>query len=150
MAIHVQHPRVPLSNFEVVILPEHDAEKVKGRDRENLLITRGALHHLALDEDELSASREAPWAELPRPWLGVLLGGKSRAYDLTTADVELMIRQLRASLNASGGGSVLFIPSRRTDPATVIALQKRIGVRELRPWCDGAITRRTPVWIWDR
>jgi len=43
--IHVQDPKVSLSNFDFVVVPEHD--KIKG---ENVLTSKGAIHYLTNDE----------------------------------------------------------------------------------------------------
>lgn len=125
MAIHVQHPRVPLSAFDLVILPEHDVAKSRDTERDNVLVMRGAMHHLANDGDP--PVEGGSWADLPRPWIGVLLGGKSRAYDLKSRDADVIARQLRASLHVAGGGSLLVIPSRRTSAEGQAEIRKRIG-----------------------
>ena len=43
--IHIQDPKVRLSNFDFIIAPEHD-----GLEGENVLTSKGALHYLTNDE----------------------------------------------------------------------------------------------------
>lgn len=125
MTIHIQDPRVPLSAFDLVVLPEHDTHRrVRDCDRDHVLTMRGAMHPLTRDDQV--AEGTPPWGDLPRPRIGVLLGGKSRAYDLGASDVDVIMQQLRASLHLAGGGSVLFVPSRRTGTEIQAEIRKRI------------------------
>ena len=43
--IHIQDPKVSLSNFDFIVVPEHD-----GLTGENVLTTKGAIHYLTNDE----------------------------------------------------------------------------------------------------
>ena len=43
--IHIQDPKVSLSNFDFVIAPEHDSLNGK-----NVITSKGAIHYLTLDE----------------------------------------------------------------------------------------------------
>ena len=43
--IHIQNPKVSLTNFDFVIVPEHD-----GIDGNNVFVSNGAIHYVTMDE----------------------------------------------------------------------------------------------------
>ena len=51
MNIHIQDPKVSLSNFDYVIVPEHD-----GLNGKNIISYKGALHNLTITEIEIQIS----------------------------------------------------------------------------------------------
>jgi hypothetical protein len=106
-------------DFDLIAAPIHDA-RVPG---ENVIRTLGSCHRVVPD---LLAREKAAWegrlAHLPRPFLVLVVGGKTKDYDFTPA----FGRQLAALASASQartGGSILVTTSRRTAPdlAAVIA-----------------------------
>ena len=128
--VQIQHPRMPLKHFDLVVVNQHD--EVTGP---NVVVTRTALHRAT---PERLAEARAIWAprfaHLPRPLVAVLVGGSNGRYRLEAAEGTSLARSLIGLMNYDKAG-VMITPSRRTAPAVRQALQQVLGPR-------GA-------WIWD-
>jgi uncharacterized protein len=128
--VHVQHPRMDLRKFDLVVVNRHD-----GITGPNVVVTRTALHRAT--PERLAEAAQA-WADrfagLPRPLLSVLLGGSNGRYRLDVAVAEALGVQLAGLMRQSGIG-VVVTPSRRTDPAAVQALTRHIAP--------------LGAWVWD-
>ena len=64
-------------------------------------------------------------AHLPKPHLGVLVGGANAAYRFGAAETARLAAALRSAIDARGG-SLLVTPSRRTGEANTALLRKRL------------------------
>jgi mitochondrial fission protein ELM1 len=116
--VHVQHPRMPLRRFDLVVVNRHD--EVTGP---NVITTRTALHRVTPARlAEEAALWQARFAHLPRPLVAVLIGGTNGRFRLTTGVAEGLAKSLAAMMAADGVGLVLT-PSRRTDPAATEILR---------------------------
>ena len=128
--IRVQHPRVPLGRFDFIVAPQHD--HCRGG---NVIETIGAVNrvtHVRLAEG--AARFAAMLADLPRPFVTLLLGGSNSRFTLDEAFARRLAGELSESVR-SQGGSLLVTPSRRT-AAEVIA-----------PFRD--LLREVPGQLWD-
>lgn len=120
--VHVQDPQAAPQGFDLVVAMAHD--KVAGP---NVLKLETALHDVRPERLEAAARAWAPrLSELPRPYLGVLLGGSTRnvAFGLEEAQ---RLQVALATLHARTGGSLLIVPSRRTPPAVSRYFQLMAG-----------------------
>src|SRR5579859_1549066 len=118
--VHVQDPRFARRHVDLMVVPRHDP--VRG---ENVLVTQGAVHRVRLSALQAAGARFAPlFAPLPRPLVGVLIGGNNRVYRLTPAIAASLGRQL-AALAAQGLG-VSITPSRRTSEPALRALAEEL------------------------
>ncbi|MBF0504632.1 MAG: mitochondrial fission ELM1 family protein [Candidatus Omnitrophica bacterium] len=128
--IHIQDPFIDPKNFDVVVVPEHD--KLQGH---NVLATRGAIHHVNQKKLAFGAGHFAErLSHLPRPLIGVLVGGKNRHHDFS----EKSARELASMLSQAAqknGGSIALTFSRRTGSANETLI--RSGLQEI------------PAYIWD-
>jgi len=109
VAVHIQHPHVPLGLFDLIAAPMHD--RVTGS---NVIVTRGSLNRVT--PERLAQAAEAvrdQIANLPRPLVAVLVGGSNSAYDLTPPAMRDIAGQL-ATMARDTGGALLVTPSRRT------------------------------------
>lgn len=114
--VHVQDPRFARRHVDLMVVPQHDP--VRG---ENVLVTTGAVHRVRSASLEAARTRFAPlFGPLPRPLVGVLIGGSNRVYRLTPAVAASLGQQL-AALAAQGSG-IAITPSRRTSEAALKAL----------------------------
>ena len=117
--IHIQ-PIGASRAFDLVVVMPHD--RLEGR---NVLKVDTALHTLRpADLSEAAAVSDPRFADLPRPWTGVLVGGRTSHAPFS---VE-MARRLADGLDAlrdKTGGSLLITPSRRTPPDVLSALGGR-------------------------
>jgi mitochondrial fission protein ELM1 len=112
--VHVQDPQTSPRGFDLVVAMPHD--RVSGP---NVLKVETALHDVRPARLAAAARLWGPrFAELPKPHVGVILGG-------STARVELGLEQAHrlqealTRLHAQLGGSLLIVPSRRTPPAVI-------------------------------
>ncbi|HWD59578.1 MAG TPA: mitochondrial fission ELM1 family protein [Stellaceae bacterium] len=129
VAAQIQDPHIGRLRFDLMVVPEHD--KLRGP---RVITSKGALNRVTAEK--LAAALEAfpGLAALPRPILGVLIGGSNRAYSLTFDRLAAIADAVAASVAASGG-SVVLTPSRRTGEAGLALLRERLAA--------------TPAAIWD-
>ena len=120
--VQLQNPGIATAHFDLVVDPRHDG--LKG---DNVIATRGALHRVTIEAISAGASRLTPYLScLPRPYIGVLLGGSNAAYQFDPNAAASLGRQLKSSAEALGG-SLLVTPSRRTGEANEKAIRDAIG-----------------------
>jgi mitochondrial fission protein ELM1 len=106
--VHVQDPRFARRHVDLMVVPQHDPAR-----GENVLLTVGAVHRVRPALLDAGRTRFAPlFSPLPRPLVGVLIGGSNRVYRLTPAIAATLGQQL-AALAAQGFG-IALTPSRRT------------------------------------
>ena len=128
--VQIQDPAINPRNFDLVIAPIHD--DLWGT---NVIHTIGALHRATQERLTVEAARFAPRvAGLPRPRIGVLIGGASGAFRFDADAAHALTREL-VQQAAALGGSLLVTPSRRTGDG---------NVRILRDTLSG-----TPGFFWD-
>ncbi|MDD3444899.1 MAG: mitochondrial fission ELM1 family protein [Zavarzinia sp.] len=128
--VHLQNPKMALSLFDVVVAPRHD--RLKG---DTVIETRAGLHRVTVAKIAAGARAwEDRFAHLPRPLVGVLLGGSNRRYRLDARAAAELGKRLALAAAAAGAG-LAVTPSRRTAPEALAALR-------------GALDDR-PRFIWD-
>lgn len=119
--IRIQNPRVALRHFDFIVAPEHD--RCRG---ENVIETLGAVNRVTRSLLQRGAQQfAAEFGLLPRPLVGVLLGGTNQRYTLDEAYAHRLADKLICALTQHGG-SVLITPSRRTAPAVTDILRERL------------------------
>ena len=120
--VQLQNPAISAAHFDLVVTPRHDG--LKG---ENVIATCGALHRITSETLDAGAARLSPYvARLPRPFIGVLLGGTNAAYSFEPSSAGILGKQLAWSAQ-SLGGSLLVTPSRRTGEENGIAIKDAIA-----------------------
>ncbi len=123
-AIHILNPQVESRGLDGVVTPRHDLENLRQRRHggPNVVPTLGSLHpldpgSLAEDADEF---RDL-FADLPRPLVGVLVGGHSSNYEMGADCMETLVARLRRLHEASGCGFAVMT-SRRTGEENIAVL----------------------------
>lgn len=102
--VHIQDPRVPCPDFDLICVPEHDPMRGK-----NVFVTQAAPNRITQDRIEAEMQKFLFLAKLARPRIAVLIGGKSKAYDLDRPTTERLIQELFPLK-----GSLMLTCSRRT------------------------------------
>jgi mitochondrial fission protein ELM1 len=128
--VQIQDPRVPPQMFDLVIPPKHD--RLSG---DNILPITGSPHRVT--EARLASEYEKFKNQLdamPHPRVAVLLGGKSKAFDLSSERAAQIAHQIQIPLEQDGG-SLLMTFSRRTPEPARALLTARL--------------RHLPGMIWD-
>ncbi|HYG27887.1 MAG TPA: mitochondrial fission ELM1 family protein [Caulobacteraceae bacterium] len=120
--VQLQDPRTPLSFYDVVVPPLHD--RVTG---ENVVSIIGSPHRVTPQRLNKELRRFAKRIDpLPRPRVAVLVGGRSKGFDLPKARAEQMAREIRLAVEHEGG-SLLMTFSRRTPDAAKAILTEGLG-----------------------
>lgn len=128
--VQIQDPRVPANMFDLVIPPKHD--RLSG---DNVLAITGSPHRVTRQRLDSEYARFKDRIDaLPHPRVAVLLGGKSRAFDLSVERAAEMAHQIQLPLEQEGG-SLLMTFSRRTPEPARALLEARL--------------RHLPGMIWD-
>lgn len=120
--VHLLHTQAPLHYFDLVVtLPQYRLPK-----RDNVLHNTLPLNTLDPEKLEHAAQRWAPkYQHLPRPWIGVLVGGDSSSYRLDDATAA-RLGQIASQAAHAAGASLLVTTSPRTPAVAIKALQEAI------------------------
>lgn len=119
--VQVQDPRTPLSPYDLVIPPKHD--RLTGDKIFPIVGAPGRVNAERLAQ-ELGRFR-ALIDPLPHPRVAVVVGGKSKAHDLTANRAAAMAREIETSI-VQEGGSLMLSFTRRTPPDAQAILAARL------------------------
>jgi uncharacterized protein len=127
--VQVQDPRFARRHVDLMVVPQHDPARGA-----NVLLTLGAVHRVRPALLDAGRVRFASLFDpMPRPLVGVLIGGSNRVYRLTPAIAGRLGEQL-AALAARGFG-IAITPSRRTGEPALKAIAEPL--------------RGVPHYFWD-
>ncbi len=116
--VQVQHPRIPIGRFDLVVAGLHD--EISGP---NVVVTRTALHRATPARIAEAAAAWAPrFAHLARPLVAVLVGGTNGRFRLDRRVAARLGAMLAGMMRADRVG-IALTPSRRTGAAAVEALR---------------------------
>ena len=121
IAAQIQDPRLGRKAFDLMVVPEHD--RLRGP---RVITSKGALNRVTHAKLAAAAERFPELAALPRPIVGVLIGGSNRAYRLGLDRLGQIADAIATSVKATGG-SVVLTPSRRTGAEGVALLRERLA-----------------------
>ncbi|WP_248120431.1 MULTISPECIES: mitochondrial fission ELM1 family protein [unclassified Brevundimonas] len=128
--VQTQDPRWANHRYDMIIAPAHD-----GLSGDNVFEITGSPHRITAERIAEAAPAFADRiAPLPHPRVAVLIGGKSKAFDLPAEHAADLADRIAAAVRASGG-SLMLTFSRRTPETAKAALAARLS--------------DLPGWIWD-
>ena len=128
--VQTQDPRLDPALFDRVVAPAHD-----GLSGANVISITGSPHRVTAERLAEAAPAFAGRIDpLPRPRVAVLVGGKSKAFDLTPEHAASLADRIAGAV-AAVGGSMMLTFSRRTPEAAKAVITERL--------------RDLPGWIWD-
>jgi mitochondrial fission protein ELM1 len=120
--VQLQDPLRPSRLFDLVIPPNHD--RLKG---DNVLGIVGTPHRVTEAKLAFEAARFADRLQaLPGPKIAVLIGGKSKAFNLSTRRAARLADQIADTI-AKAGGSLLLTFSRRTPDGAKTVIRERLN-----------------------
>ena len=123
--IHIQDPKVNLSNFNYIIAPEHD-----GLNGENVFLTKGAIHYLTKKEIKNNNDYLKNRLESNKEYFLLVLGGPTKHYDYSDENIS-NIFDLFNDLVKKNNLQGIVVPSMRT-PKDIISLsKKKLGLNSL-------------------
>ena len=123
----IQHPRMRLDRFDLVVAASHDE-----LDGPNVLISRNALHRVSATRlQEARAVWSGRFAHLQRPLVAVLVGGSNGRFRLDAAVGATLAAQLARMMQSDHVG-LMLTPSRRTGMAVRQSL--RLALDPLGGW----------------
>ncbi|HEY4583659.1 MAG TPA: mitochondrial fission ELM1 family protein [Lysobacter sp.] len=136
-AVQILDPRIRTSHWDAVVAPQHD--RLRGANVVELL---GSLN--PVQDGWLGASRAAFAAlgKLPGPRTTLLIGGPTANMRLSMWRLDRWLRDVRKVVEREGG-SVLATTSRRTPPAMVARVRKRLQGLPGIVW-TGSVDGRNP------
>jgi mitochondrial fission protein ELM1 len=122
--VHIGRPRAPLDGFDLVLTtPQYRLPEAP-----NVIQLDGPMTRLSADA---LANAAAQWrgrlADLPRPWVAVLIGGDAPPLRLTN-DAAAELGEQAEALARQRGGSLLVATGPRTSRAAFDAFRSRISV----------------------
>lgn len=99
--------------LDLIAVPEHDHPP----HRDNVITTLAPLHAVTPETLATAAMAWTPqFANLPRPWIALCIGGKTKRGDYRPADWTQLMQQAQ---RLAGPGSLLVTTSRRTNPESL-------------------------------
>ena len=120
--IQTQDPRWRTAAFDMVVAPRHDG--VRGP---NVLSITGSPHRITPQRLAEAAPAFSSMLEgLPHPRVAVLIGGRSRAFDLTEEAARDLGDRIATAIEAKSG-SLMLTFSRRTPLAARTILSARLA-----------------------
>ena len=91
--IHIQNPKVPLKNFDIIVAPEHD-----NLNGENVITTKGAIHYLNLKEISENRYYLEDKIKKNKDVLTLILGGPNKYYEYTKDNIETIFYKVNQYL----------------------------------------------------
>jgi len=123
--IHIQDPKVSLSNFNFVIAPEHDSLNGK-----NVITSKGAIHYLTLDEIKKNHSYLEEKLNKKKDYLLLVLGGPNKYYDYDDKNLINIFDTIKKISNVNNLQSIV-IPSMRTPKKAINLADELLGKENL-------------------
>lgn len=121
--VHIGRPWAPWEAYDLIVTTPQYFLPV----RHNILHNRLPLHRLLPYELEPAAEELLPaLQDLPRPWIGLLVGGDSGKY-VFTAEKGESLAALASQLAMRSGGSLLVSDSPRTPKVAADALEASLN-----------------------
>jgi mitochondrial fission protein ELM1 len=120
--VQTQDPRLSPARFDMVVAPAHD--ELAG---DNVFRITGSPHRITPAGIAAAAAALADRLDpLPRPRVAVLIGGRSKAFDLPEAHAADLADRIARAVRTTGG-SLMLTFSRRTPAAARAVMTDRLG-----------------------
>ena len=105
--IHIQDPKVALSNFDLIVCPKHD-----DLNGENILQTTGAIHYLSVQEIKQN-SNYLEIDKVNKKMVAFIIGGPNNYYDFSEKEIDKVFSKTKI-LFSPDKYKIIVIPSYRT------------------------------------
>lgn len=131
--VHIMNPQLPLEDFDLVVLPEHD-----GITGDNVMQIVGSPSYFAPEIVEETQMAFGDLMEDRGFKVAVILGGDSKSHKMTDAACQTLENQLASAVNA--GAKLRIVCSRRTPANARIRFRNfadKVGARFWESPSDG-------------
>lgn len=141
LAVQCQHPRTNPAKFDLIVPPEHDS--LTGA---NVFPILGSPNRIT-PEKLLKARNQFTrlFEPLRMPRIGVLIGGKSRAFAFGEEDIAALSSALKTLTKSS---SLMVLTSRRTGDANVARIKEALRDCDAYFWDDSGENPYLGVLAW--
>lgn len=116
LVVQLQDPKWNVHAFDLVIAPEHD--HVEGGNVLSLIGSTNRISAERLTQDY--AAWQAQIEALPHPRVAVLIGGKSKAFDLDAERAGVVAAEIHGAVTQARGSLLLTVSRRTPDDARAI------------------------------
>ncbi len=123
--IHIQDPKVSLSNFDFIIAPEHDS--ISGK---NVITSKGAIHYLTLEEIKNNHNYLEKKLKKNMDYLLLVLGGPNKYYDYDDQNLRKIFDKIK-KISSSDNLQTIVIPSMRTPKRSINLADELLGKENL-------------------
>ena len=113
MNIHIQDPKVSLSNFDYIVAPEHD--ELKGK---NVLSSKGAIHYLTNGELDENENYLKSRIDSQKKIVAFIIGGPTKYYNYEEKVIDEIFLKIKNNF-LNHDYQAIIIPSMRT-PKSII------------------------------
>ena len=124
--VQIQDPRINSRHFDLVAVPEHDPMRAS-----NVIVTKASPNKITNALLNKAKKEFSEIKKLKSPRVAVLIGGSSKAYDMTSEITENLVRELK-----NIEGTLMITCSRRTGEVSKAILQKNLDDKSNFFW-DG-------------
>ena len=111
--IHIQDPKISLKNFDIVVAPDHDS-----LDGPNVLISKGAIHYLTIDEIYKAKEYLVDKIEKKKEVVTFILGGPTKYYNYDNESLIQIFSKINKQI-LEKNMQLIVIPSNRTPEKTI-------------------------------
>ena len=116
LVVQLQDPKWEVHAFDLVVAPEHD--HVEGGNVLSLIGSTNRISPERLAQDY--AAWQARIEALPHPRVAVLIGGKSKAFDLDAGRAGIIAHEIHGAVTQAGGSLLLTVSRRTPDDARAV------------------------------
>ena len=106
--IHIQQPKVSLTNFDFIVAPEHDSLVGK-----NVLKSKGALHYLTNNELNENEGYLKDKIDNKKKIVTLIIGGPTKHYDYDLKTIDEIFKKIENNF-INNEYQLIVIPSMRT------------------------------------
>ncbi|MDA7606708.1 mitochondrial fission ELM1 family protein [Pelagibacteraceae bacterium] len=106
--IHIQDPKVKLSNFDFIVAPEHD-----GLSGKNVLTSKGAIHYLTNKELDGNENYLKSKINNQKKIVTFIIGGPTKYYDYNNTTIDNIFLKIKQNF-LEKNYQLIAVPSMRT------------------------------------
>jgi len=123
--IHIQDPKVSLSNFDFVIVPEHDS--LFG---ENVIASKGAIHYLRSEELSQNENYLKSRISKEKKIVALIIGGPNKYYDYNDKIIDEIFSKIENNF-IKNNYQAIIIPSMRTPHRIIKKAEDYFGTNQI-------------------